>query len=39
MERYARVIQECQHDLGLEVKSFDNVGMSAASVGNSTEGR
>jgi hypothetical protein len=31
MERYARIIQESQHDLGLEVSSFDNIGMSAAS--------
>ena len=33
MERYARIIQECQHDLGLEVSSFDNVEMSAAFCG------
>jgi hypothetical protein len=41
MERYARIIQECQHDLGLEVSSFDYVRMSAVklSVGNSTEER
>jgi hypothetical protein len=31
MELYARRIQECQHDLGLEITSFDNIGMSAAS--------
>jgi hypothetical protein len=31
MEVYARRIQELQHDLGLEVSSFDNIGMSAAS--------
>jgi hypothetical protein len=31
MEHYARIIQESQHDLGLEVDSFDNIGMSAAS--------
>jgi hypothetical protein len=31
MEHYARIIQESQHDLGLEVSSFDNIGMSAAS--------
>jgi hypothetical protein len=31
MIRYARIIQESQHDLGLEVDSFDNIGMSAAS--------
>ena len=31
MELYAHRIQECQHDLGLEVSSFDNIGMSAAS--------
>src|ERR671938_124671 len=30
MEVYARRIQELQHDLGLEVSSFDNIGMSAA---------
>ena len=29
MEHYARIIQECQHDLGLPISSFDNVGMSA----------
>ena len=28
---YARRIQECQHDLGLEVSSFDNIAMSATS--------
>jgi hypothetical protein len=31
MEHYARIIQESQHDLGLEVSSFDNIGMSATS--------
>ncbi|MFL6406578.1 MAG: hypothetical protein ACJ71F_05860 [Nitrososphaeraceae archaeon] len=31
MEHYARIIQECQHDLGLEVSSFDNIGMPASS--------
>ena len=31
MEHYARIIQESQHDIGLEVSSFDNIGMSAAS--------
>jgi hypothetical protein len=31
MELYARRIQECQHDLGLEISSFDNIGMSATS--------
>ncbi|MFL6453925.1 MAG: hypothetical protein ACJ71L_08000, partial [Nitrososphaeraceae archaeon] len=31
MELYAHRIQECQHDLGLEVSSFDNIGMSASS--------
>jgi hypothetical protein len=31
MEHYARIIQESQHDLGLEVSSFDNIGLSAAS--------
>ncbi|MFL6349516.1 MAG: hypothetical protein ACJ72X_14625 [Nitrososphaeraceae archaeon] len=31
MVHYARVIQENQHDLGLEVSSFDNIGMSASS--------
>jgi hypothetical protein len=29
MELYARRIQECQHDLGLPISSFDNIGMSA----------
>jgi len=29
MEVYARRIQECQHELGLPISSFDNVGMSA----------
>ena len=28
MVHYARVIQENQYDLGLEVSSFDNIGMS-----------
>ena len=31
MERYARIIQENQYELGLEVHSFDNIGRSAAS--------
>jgi hypothetical protein len=31
MERYARIIQESQHELGLEVSSFDNIGRSASS--------
>jgi hypothetical protein len=31
MELYAPRIQECQHDLGLEVSSFPNIGMSATS--------
>jgi hypothetical protein len=41
MERYAHIIQECQHDLGPEVSPFDYVGTSAVklSVGNSTEER
>jgi hypothetical protein len=29
MELYARRIQECQHDLGLSISSFDNIGMSS----------
>ena len=29
MELYAHRIQECQHDLGLPISSFDNIGMSA----------
>jgi hypothetical protein len=29
MEIYARRIQECQHDLGLPIDSFDSIGMSA----------
>jgi hypothetical protein len=29
MELYARRVQELQHDLGLEVSSFDDIGMSA----------
>jgi hypothetical protein len=28
---YAPRIEECQHDLGLEVSSFDNLDMSATS--------
>jgi hypothetical protein len=31
MEHYAHIIQESQHDLGLEVSSFPNIGMSATS--------
>ena len=31
MELYARRIQECQHDLGLPISSFDNIAMSATS--------
>jgi hypothetical protein len=31
MELYARRVQECQHDLGLEISSFDNLDMSATS--------
>jgi hypothetical protein len=31
MELYARRVQELQHDLGLEVSSFDNLDMSAIS--------
>jgi hypothetical protein len=31
MQVYARRVQELQHDLGLEVDSFDNIGMSAKS--------
>jgi hypothetical protein len=31
MERYARIIQESQYGLGLEVSSFDNIGMPASS--------
>jgi hypothetical protein len=31
MEVYARRVQELQHDLGLEVSSFPNIGMSATS--------
>ena len=31
MERYARIIQESQYDLGLPVSSFDSIGMSATS--------
>src|SRR5919199_3993459 len=30
MEHYARIIQESQHDLGLPISSFDNIGRSAA---------
>ena len=29
MEHYARVIQENQHELGLPISSFDNIGRSA----------
>jgi hypothetical protein len=29
MEHYARIIQESQHDSGLPISSFDNIGMSA----------
>ena len=28
MEHYARIIQESQHDLGLPISSFDNIGVS-----------
>ena len=40
MELYARRIQECQHDLGLPISSFDYIGMSASSFlgEKSTEG-
>jgi hypothetical protein len=31
MERYVRIIQENQYELGLEVSSFDNIGRSASS--------
>jgi hypothetical protein len=31
MELYARRIQELQHDLGLPISSFDDIGMSATS--------
>ncbi|MFL6411311.1 MAG: hypothetical protein ACJ71K_08725, partial [Nitrososphaeraceae archaeon] len=31
MEHYARIIQESQRDLGLEVSSFPNIGMSDTS--------
>jgi hypothetical protein len=31
MELYARRIQECQHDLGLPISSFPNIGISATS--------
>ena len=31
MEHYARVIQENQHELGLPISSFDNIGRSASS--------
>jgi hypothetical protein len=31
MKLYARRIQELQHDLGLEVSSFPNIGISPAS--------
>ena len=30
MEHYARIIQKLQHDLGLPISSFDDIGMSAA---------
>jgi hypothetical protein len=30
MLHYARIIQECQHDLGLPISSFDNIGMTAS---------
>src|SRR5918911_5672086 len=29
LEHYARIIQECQRDLGLPISSFDDIGMSA----------
>jgi hypothetical protein len=29
LEHYARIIQECQYDLGLPISSFDDIGMSA----------
>ena len=31
MEKYTRIIQELQHELGLPISSFDNIGRSAAS--------
>jgi hypothetical protein len=31
MLHYARIIQECQYDLGLEISSFPNIGMSDSS--------
>jgi hypothetical protein len=31
MEHYVRIVQESQHDLGLEVSLFDNIGMPASS--------
>jgi hypothetical protein len=31
MEHYARIIQENQHELGLPISSFDNIGRSASS--------
>jgi hypothetical protein len=31
MLHYARIIQECQYDLGRRVSSFDDIGMSASS--------
>jgi hypothetical protein len=37
MEHYARIIQESQHDLGLEVSSFDNIGMSEQENNNNQE--
>jgi hypothetical protein len=33
MVRYTRIIQESQHELGLPISSFDNLGMSAADFG------
>jgi hypothetical protein len=30
MEHCAHIIQELQHDLGLPISSFDDIGMSAA---------
>jgi hypothetical protein len=31
MKHYSPIIQECQHDLGLPISSFPNIGMSATS--------
>ena len=31
MEHYARIIQENQHEIGLPISSFDNIGRSASS--------